>query len=264
MAKQKKIRLDVLVHERGFADTRSQAQAIIMAGDVRVNDVVVDKSGTKFAESVEINVREKPPYVSRGGEKLAGALHDFDFDVQGLVCADVGASTGGFTGCLLQNDAKRVYAIDVGYGQLAHKVRIDERVIIMERTNARYIETLDEPIELVVIDASFISLKIILPAVKKWLAAKADVIALIKPQFEAGNSDVGKGGVVRDSDVHERVLVEVTTFAAALGFTIAGLTLSPIKGLKEGNTEFLIWLNQGRDLAAIDLETTIPVLLNQT
>src|SRR5688572_6017302 len=157
---QKKQRLDVLVHERGLAPTRSKAQGLIMAGEVLVNDEVVDKPGTKFTEGVLIAVKERPPFVSRGGEKLAGALSDFGLDVSNRIAADVGASTGGFTDCLLQNGVARVYAIDVGYGQLAHKLRVDERVIIMERTNARYLEELAEPVNLVVVDASFISLKL--------------------------------------------------------------------------------------------------------
>lgn len=261
MAKKK--RLDILLHERGLAPSRTKAQAYIMAREVLVNGEIVDKSGTKIGEDAKITVKIRPPYVSRGGEKLAGALADFSFDVSGLICADVGASTGGFTDCLLQNDAARVYAIDVGYGQLAHKVRVDERVIVMERINARYIEALDEPVQLVVIDASFISLKIILPAVKKWLTQEADVIALIKPQFEAGKKEVSKGGVVKESSVHRRVIRNIAKFAETLDFQVAGLIVSPIKGLKEGNTEFLIWLHQGANISAIDVETTIKNVLNQ-
>ena len=259
MAKKK--RLDVLVFERGLAPTRSKAQAYIMAGEVLVNEQRVDKAGTKFAEDVEIRVKNRPQFVSRGGEKLAGALSDFDYDPSGLICADVGASTGGFTDCLLQNNAKRVYAIDVGYGQLAYKLRSDERVIVMERTNARYLEALDEQVALVVVDASFISLNILLPAIKLWLQPEADVIALIKPQFEAGKDEVGKGGLVREQSVHRRVIRNVAGFAETLGFTVAGLTISPIKGLKEGNTEFLIRLHYGGDGEAIHLETVIKDVL---
>lgn len=257
----KKKRLDILLFERGLAPTRSKAQAYIMAGEVYVNENRVDKAGTKFAEDVDIRVKNRPQFVSRGGEKLAGALEDFNFDPSGLVCADVGASTGGFTDCLLQNDAKRVYAIDVGYGQLAYKLRANERVIVMERTNARYIEALDEPVELVVVDASFISLNILLPAIKLWLSDEADVIALIKPQFEAGKSEVGKGGLVRDESVHRRVIRNVAGFAETLGFTVAGLTISPIKGAKEGNTEFLIRLHSGDDGGAIHLDAVIKDVL---
>jgi len=261
MAKKK--RLDILLHERGLAPTRSKAQAYIMAREVTVNGAIVDKAGTKIAEDAKIVVKERPPFVSRGGEKLAGALADFKFDVAGLICADLGASTGGFTDCLLQNDAAKVYAIDVGYGQLAHKLRIDERVVVMERSNARYIEALDEPIQLVVIDASFISLKLLLPAVKKWLSAEADVIALIKPQFEAGKDEVGKGGLVKETRIHRRVIRDVAAFAETLNFNVAGLSMSPIKGAKEGNTEFLIWLHQGETISPIDFETTLKNVLKQ-
>jgi 23S rRNA (cytidine1920-2'-O)/16S rRNA (cytidine1409-2'-O)-methyltransferase len=257
----KKRRLDLLLHERGLAPTRSKAQAYIMAGEVLVNGTIVDKAGTKIAEDAEITVKERPPYVSRGGEKLAGALADFKLDVSGLICADVGASTGGFTDCLLQNAAARIYAIDVGYGQLAHKLRVDERVIIMERSNARYLEALDEAVQFVVIDASFISLKLLLPAVKKWLTAEANIIALIKPQFEAGKKEVSKGGVVKESRIHRRVIRSIAKFAETLDFRVAGLIMSPIKGLKEGNTEFLIWLHQGENISAIDLETAIKNVL---
>lgn len=258
-----KKRLDVLVFERGLAPTRTKAQAYIMAGEVLVNEQRVDKAGTKFAEDVEIRVKNRPQFVSRGGEKLAGALSDFNYDPSGLICADVGASTGGFTDCLLQNDVKRVYAIDVGYGQLAYKLRSDERVIVLERTNARYLEALDEKVELVVVDASFISLNLLLPAIKLWLEAEADVIALIKPQFEAGKKEVKKGGFVRDQSVHRRVIRNVAGFAETLGFTVVGLTISPIKGLKEGNTEFLIHLHYGEGRNAIALDAVIKDVLGR-
>lgn len=258
MPKVKKQRLDVLLHQRNLADSRAKAQAMIMAGEVLVNGERVDKAGTRFAEDVEIQVKSKPRYVSRGGEKLEGALTDFVFDVSGRICADVGASTGGFTDCLLQHGAARVYAIDVGYGQLAHRIRIDERVHVMERTNARYLEKLDEPVNLVVIDASFISLKLILPAVKHWLMPQADVIALIKPQFEAGKDDVGKGGIVRDAGTHERVLQDILEFAQLEGFMIQGLTPSPIKGAT-GNTEFLVWLHHTPS-STQTAPTTVPII----
>lgn len=254
-----KERLDILLHERGLAESRAKAQGMIMAGEVFVNQVMVDKPGTRFAVDVVITVKETPQYVSRGGDKLAGALRDFQFEVTGRICADVGASTGGFTDCLLQHGAVRVYAIDVGYGQLAHKLRIDERVVVMERTNARYVDALAEPVNLVVIDASFISLKLLLPPARKWLTPTADIIALIKPQFEAGKRDLGKGGVVRDSQVHERVVRDILHFAQSEGFTIAGITLSPLKG-PAGNIEFLAWLHQGTDSSPIDLESAIRQL----
>lgn len=263
MAKVEKKRLDVLLQERGLSPTRSKAQAIIMAGEVSVNGELADKPGMKCAEDAIILVKEKPPFVSRGGEKLAGALRDFKYAVADKICADVGASTGGFTDCLLQQGAKRIYAIDVGYGQLAHKLRVDERVIVMERINARYIENLEEQVSLVVVDASFISLKILLPSIKKWLSPQADVIALIKPQFEAGKSDVGKGGVVKDSHIHERVILDIVEMGQSLGFIVAGLTISPLKGLKEGNTEFLIWLHQGTAYSAIIPQEIIPQLLDR-
>jgi 23S rRNA (cytidine1920-2'-O)/16S rRNA (cytidine1409-2'-O)-methyltransferase len=255
MAEKK--RLDLLLYERGLAETRSKAQAMIMAGEVFVDEQKVDKAGTKFAETVLIRIKERPLYVSRGGEKLAGALEDFAYSVEGLICADVGASTGGFTDCLLQKGAAKVYAIDVGYGQLAHKLRIDKRVVVMERINARYIEQLAEDIELIVVDASFISLRVLLPAIQGWLASTGDIIALIKPQFEAGKEDVRRGGVVKDSEVHERVIREVALVSDEQNLIIAGLTVSPLKGLKEGNTEFLIWLHQGAKHLPIDLNTAI-------
>lgn len=258
-----KKRLDVMVFERGLAPTRSKAQAYIMAGEVLVNGDRVDKVGTKFKDDVEIRVKSRPPYVSRGGEKLAGALSDFKYDPSGLICADVGASTGGFTDCLLQKDAKRVYAIDVGYGQIAYKLRVDDRVVVLERTNARHLTALDELVELVVVDASFISLTLLLPAIVQWMTAHGDVIALIKPQFEAGKDEVGKGGVIKDQRVHRRVIRDVARFADSLGFSVYGLTVSPIKGLKEGNTEFLIWLHRGEDDKAVHLDTVIVNALAQ-
>ena len=264
MAKQK-LRLDVILHERGLAPTRSKAQALIMAGEVTVNGQMVDKPGTKYEASISIEVREPPPYVSRGGEKLAGALRAFNLNIAGRIAADVGASTGGFTDCLLQNGVARVYAIDVGYGQLAHKIRNDERVIVMERSNARYIEALAEPVNLVVVDASFISLRILLPAIIKWLSPLSDIIALIKPQFEAGKGEVGKGGVVREQNIHRRVIREIAEFAHQRGLCVAGITISPIKGLKEGNSEFLIWLQSGRDTnSSIDLELAITAALAES
>lgn len=262
MAKQKE-RLDVMLVERGLVETRSKAQALIMAGEVTVDGQRVDKAGTKFGDDVAIEVKEQARFVSRGGEKLAWALETFAIDVAGLTAADVGASTGGFTDCLLQNGIKRVYAIDVGYGQLAHKLRVDERVIVMERTNARYVESLDEPVDLCVIDASFISLRLILPQVAKWLKTDGQVVALIKPQFEAGKSQVGKGGVVKDQNVHKAILLDILTFGQETGLHVAGLTTSPIKGLKEGNTEFLVWLTMQSDHVT-DIESIIKAVLDES
>lgn len=252
-------RLDTLLHERGLAPSREKARAMIMAGEVTVDGALVDKPGTKIALEADIRVKDKPRFVSRGGEKLAGALAVFPLTVAGRICADVGASTGGFTDCLLQNGAAKVYAIDVGYGQLDYRLRQDERVVVLERTNARHVERLAEPVNLVTIDASFISLRLLLPVIRGWLGPHADVIPLIKPQFEAGQTDVGKGGVVRDTAVHARVLHEVLTFAAAQGFTVRGLVQSPLKG-PAGNIEFLVWLSAGDAAEAIDIPALIAAV----
>lgn len=241
---QQKERLDIAIYQRGLSNSRAKAQGMIMAGEVLVNGVLVDKPGVRVSPSDEIDIKNKPNFVSRGGEKLAGALRDFEFDVKDRICADVGASTGGFTDCLLQNGAKKVYAIDVGYGVLDYSLREDPRVIVMERTNARYLQNLEEPVSLVVVDASFISLKILLPAIQKWLTPQADIITLIKPQFEAGKQDIGKGGVVRSSTIHARVLHEVITFSLENKLHLGGLTVSPIKG-PAGNIEFLAWFTSG-------------------
>ena len=236
-----KKRLDVLLVERLYADTRSKAQAIIMSGNVYVNGQKADKAGTSFEETVEIEVRGAVcPYVSRGGLKLEKALRDFGVNVEGFVCSDSGASTGGFTDCLLQQGAKKVFAIDVGYGQLDWKIRSDERVVVMERTNIRYVtpEDLGEPLDLSVIDVSFIGLEIVLPTIKTLLKPTGQVLCLIKPQFEAGKENVGKKGVVRDPKIHQMVLDNFVSLVDGLGFKILGLTFSPVKG-PEGNIEFL-------------------------
>ena len=243
MAKDKE-RLDVLLVERGLAETRARARAAIMAGEVRVNGERVDKAGTPVLRDAQIEVTAPMPYVSRGGFKLAGALDAFGVPVAGRVCADVGACTGGFTDVLLQRGAARVYAIDVGQGQLDWKLRQDVRVVVLERTNARYVESLPEPVELVVIDVSFISLRIILPAVAQWLGPAADVIALIKPQFEAGPESVGKGGIVRDAAVRRRVLADVLGWASAHNWGVGGLVRSSLVG-GDGNVEYLVWLRPG-------------------
>lgn len=236
-----KKRLDVLLTEQMYADSRSKAQAIIMAGQVYVNGQKADKPGISYEENVQIEVRGVTcPYVSRGGLKLEKALRDFGVKPEGFVCSDSGASTGGFTDCLLQQGAKKVFAIDVGYGQLDWKIRSDPRVVVMERTNIRYVtpEDLGEALDLSVIDVSFISLKIVLPAIKALLKPTGQVLCLIKPQFEAGKDKVGKKGVVRDPEVHKEVLDEFVKTAHDLDFTILGLTFSPVKG-PEGNIEFL-------------------------
>lgn len=245
-----KKRLDVILVERGLVDSRALAQRLVEAGQVRVDGQVALKPSQAVLESAGVTVDKGPPYVSRGGEKLAGALAVFPVTVAGRVCADVGASTGGFTDCLLQAGAVRVYAIDVGKGILHWKLRQDPRVIVMEETNARFIERLPEQVSLATVDASFISLKILLPAIQDWLTADdAHIIALIKPQFEAGKREVARGGgVVRDPDVHRQVLLDVLTYAYEIGLVTRGLIRSPLLGPK-GNTEFLAWLRP-RDLIA--------------
>jgi 23S rRNA (cytidine1920-2'-O)/16S rRNA (cytidine1409-2'-O)-methyltransferase len=239
-----KIRLDQLVLLQGLAPTLQKAQALIAAGQVLVNDQPADKAGSPFAEESLIRLKGKTcPYVSRGGLKLAAGLDHFRLNPTGLICADIGASTGGFTDCLLQHGAARVYAIDVGYGQLAWKLRQDPRVVVMERTNARNLKLGDitEPLDLAVIDASFISLKTLLPPLLPFFSGIIRVLALIKPQFEVGKGQIGTGGVVRDSDLHEQVINEIRQFAAHLGLIPAGVCPSPILGPK-GNREFLIYL----------------------
>lgn len=248
-----KKRLDVLLTELGYADSRAKAQAIIMAGQVYVAGQKADKPGISYEESVEIEVRgETCPYVSRGGWKLEKALRDFGVNPTGYVCSDSGASTGGFTDCLLQQGASKVFAIDVGYGQLDWKIRSDPRVMVMERTNIRYVtpEDLGEPLDLSVIDVSFISLKIVLPAIKELLKDDGQVLCLIKPQFEAGREKVGKKGVVRDAATHKEVLDDFVALADSLGFTILGLTFSPVKG-PEGNIEFLGHLTKAKQTGII-------------
>ena len=243
----KKERLDVLLVQRGLAETRSKAQAIIMSGDVYVANQKIDKSGTMLDPEADIEVRaDACPYVSRGGWKLEKALRDFGVDPTGFVCSDSGASTGGFTDCLLQQGARKVFAIDVGYGQLAWKLREDPRVVCMERTNIRYVtpEQIGEPLDLSVVDVSFISLRLVLPAIRALLCPTGQVICLIKPQFEAGREKVGKKGVVRDPAVHLEVLEQFSALASELGFTIQNMTFSPVKG-PEGNIEFLAHLRLG-------------------
>lgn len=238
-----KKRLDVLLTERGLAESRSQAQRLVMAGQVRVDDQVVLKPSVKVADEAKIRVEQGPPFVSRGGEKLYAALQAFGLlDLSGRVCVDVGASTGGFTDCMLQAGAERVYAVDVGYGVLHWKLRNDPRVIVMERQNARYIERFPERIDLVTIDASFISLRVLLPVVKGWFDGQGQVVTLIKPQFEAGRAEVARGeGVVRDPAIHRRVLQEVFAFCREEGFEPQDLIRSPLTGPK-GNVEFLALL----------------------
>ena len=243
---QKKTRLDVAVFEQGYAPSREKAKALIMAGIVYVNNQKVDKAGFELKEGDLLEVRGKTlQYVSRGGLKLEKAMQEFPITLEGKVCMDVGASTGGFTDCMLQNGAVKVYSVDVGYGQLAWKLRIDERVVNLERTNFRYAtrEQIPDEIDFASVDVSFISLKHILPNLNTLLAPDGQSVCLIKPQFEAGKEKVGKKGVVRDLNVHLEVVENVINLAVENGFSVMGLQFSPIKG-PEGNIEYLIYLNK--------------------
>ncbi len=239
-----KVRLDRWLVEHGLCESRSQAQRLIRAGEVLVEGQLVDKPGTRVAETAEVHLKARPPFVSRGGEKLEAALLRFPAPVVGAVAADIGASTGGFTDCLLQRGAARVYAIDVGYGQLAWKLRRDPRVVVMERTNARYVARLPESVDLIVSDLSFISLRLVYAKAVGWLKPGGHVVSLIKPQFEAGRRQVGKGGVVRDARVHRQVLERVTAAMTELRLGLRGLMVSPLLG-PAGNVEFLGWWQLG-------------------
>ena len=256
----KKTRLDQLLFERGLTESRERARTTIMSGLVFVNGQRVDKPGTAVDPEAKIELHgEALPFVSRGGFKLDKALKVFPVDPAGKTCLDCGASTGGFTDVLLQHGAKKVYAVDVGYGQLAWKLRTDERVVNLERTNLRYVtqEQIPEPIELAVMDVSFISVRLVIPAVKALLCPDADFICLIKPQFEAGREDVGKKGVVRDSAVHERVIREILDFVPQAGLSAVGLDYSPIKG-PEGNIEYLCHLkNSAGQSRSFDISSIV-------
>ncbi len=241
-----KKRLDVLVYEKGFAESREKAKAIIMAGEIYVDNQKADKCGQSYDENVNIEFRgTAPKYVSRGGLKLEKAINNFDFDLKDKITMDIGASTGGFTDCMLQNGAKKVYSIDVGYGQLAWKLRTDERVVNLERTNMRNVteETIPEKIDFFSIDVSFISLKLLLPVARKLLKDNGQAVCLIKPQFEAGREKVGKKGVVRDPAVHIEVVTSIYNFCLENGYSVLNLDFSPIKG-PEGNIEYLIHLQK--------------------
>ena len=273
-----KTRLDLLLVERGLAESRAKAQALVMAGQVRVDGQVELKASAAVSPDARLDLETGPRFVSRGGEKLEAALEAFGVNVAGRVCADVGASTGGFTDCLLQRGAARVYAMDVGKGLLHWKLRTDPRLVVMEETNARYVEKLPEAVELVTIDASFISLKILLLVVKNWLRPSppsplpklgeggggrgvgGEVIALIKPQFEAGRKESARNkGVIRDPGVHKAVLTDVLTFAQSEGFAVRGLIRSPLLGPK-GNVEFLAWL-KFREKTNGEIETLVGKVL---
>ncbi len=255
MAKE---RLDVLLVKKGLAESRERAKTTIMAGLVLVDEKKIDKAGTMVKEDAVIRILgNNNPYVSRGGLKLAKAIKEFGVSLQDKIAADIGASTGGFTDCMLQNGAVKVFAIDVGYGQLAWKLRTDERVVNMERTNIRnvHLEDLGQPIDFASIDVAFISLDKVLPNVKELLQPKGEVVALIKPQFEAGREKVGKKGVVKDPAVHEEVIIKVLHVADDLGLKALALTYSPVKG-PEGNIEYLVWLtpDEKREAKVSDTE----------
>lgn len=254
----RKVRLDILLVERGFAASRSLAQRLVMAGQVRVDGQVANKAACLVLPEAQIGIEQGAPFVSRGGEKLEAALQTFSIDLKEAICADVGSSTGGFTDCMLQHGARRVFAIDVGQGILTWKLRQDERVVVMEKTNARYLARLPEAVNFVSVDVSFISLKIILPVVKGWFATPVSltqkdepvvigqVVALIKPQFEAGRREASLGsGVIRDPRVHRRVLSEILDHALQEEYSVLGLMRSPLLGQK-GNREFLAWLGYPR------------------
>lgn len=241
-----KKRLDVLVVEQGLAESREKAKALIMSGLIYADNQKADKPGDTFSDSVSLELRGKGlPYVSRGGLKLEKAIREFGLSLSGLVCMDIGASTGGFTDCMLQNGAEKVYAVDVGYGQLSWSLRTDSRVVNLERTNARYLtaEQIPEEIGFFSVDVSFISLTLILPALRPFLSENGRAVCLIKPQFEAGREKVGKKGVVREKAVHVEVIEKIRGFALSNGFSVLGLTYSPVKG-PEGNIEYLIYLQR--------------------
>jgi 23S rRNA (cytidine1920-2'-O)/16S rRNA (cytidine1409-2'-O)-methyltransferase len=242
-----KERLDNLLFARGLFSSRQKARSAILAGEVLVNGTKIDKPGIKIDSEVNIELKRKSPYVSRGGEKLAGALKEFDCPVNGKIALDAGASTGGFTDCLLQSGAKKVYSVDVGYGQLAWKLRQDPRVVVIERKNIRYFQKadLEDLPDLVTLDLSFISLSKVLEVVDRLLGPRGEVIALIKPQFEAGREKVARGGVIKDSRVHREVIRKVIEKAEEIGFQIRGLTVSPLKG-PAGNIEYFIYLTRSQ------------------
>lgn len=242
-----KIRLDVYITEKGMTSSRERAKSLIMAGQVYVKNQKCDKAGTMIDENeTQVEIRgEQLKYVSRGGLKLEKAMNEFHITLNGKTAMDIGASTGGFTDCMLQNGAKKVFAVDVGYGQFAWKLRRDERVVNMERTNIRYVtpEDIGEPLDFASIDVSFISLKLVLPVAYNLLKDGGEIAALIKPQFEAGKGQVGKKGVVRDKSIHYEVIHNVLSFAAETGFDVCGLSFSPVKG-PEGNIEYLAYLRK--------------------
>ncbi|MEG0157399.1 MAG: TlyA family RNA methyltransferase [Anaerovoracaceae bacterium] len=257
-----KDRLDILLVNKGLFPSREKAKASIMAGIVYVDGQRVDKAGTLIDENAELFVKENLcPYVSRGGLKLEKAIETFNFSLDQSIAADMGASTGGFTDCMLQKGAKKVYAIDVGYGQLDYKLRTDNRVINMEKTNIRYMDTdlILEPVDFISIDVSFISLNLIFPVAAKVLAQTGSIVALVKPQFEAGREQIGKKGIVRDPAVHKEVIQKVMGYAKQAGLAAAGLTYSPVTGAK-GNIEYLLYLT--KNSATIDSQSQIEQVVS--
>jgi len=261
-----KQRLDVLLVNHGYADSREKAKAIIMSGNVFVNGQREDKAGSTFEEEgIELFLKENPlKYVSRGGLKLEKAMQTFPIELKDKLCMDIGASTGGFTDCMLQNGASKVYAIDVGHGQLAWKLRNDERVVCMEKTNFRYVthEQVPEDIDFASVDVSFISLEKILPVAHELLKDDAQMVCLIKPQFEAGREQVGKKGVVRDAGVHEDVIRRIVSFTQSIGFTPIGLTYSPVRG-PEGNIEYLLWIRKSCEMGEEEILAAISDIVSE-
>ncbi|MCK9375205.1 MAG: TlyA family RNA methyltransferase [Syntrophobacterales bacterium] len=249
-----KTRLDQLLVARGLAKSRAQAQALILAGQVLVEGLAVPKAGSPVPEAVQVSVKELPPFVSRGGEKLAGALDHFQVNPAGKVALDTGASTGGFTHCLLSRGARKVYAVDVGYGQLDTTLRRDPRVVVLERVNIRHLakDAIPEPIELATLDLSFISLTLVLPKILEWLAPRGEILAMVKPQFEVGKGQVGKGGVVRDPFLQQEAVQKVAAAAAALGLQVSPGFPSPLKGPKGNQEYFLYLIRQDESPEAID------------
>ena len=258
-----KIRVDVYLYENKMVESRSLAQRLVMAGEIIVNGEKVLKPSQQIDEKATVEIIKGPKFVSRGGEKLEGGLKSFGLEnLTDKICVDVGSSTGGFTDCLLQNGAKKVYAIDVGFGILHWKLRNDHRVVVMERTNARNVVTLPDPIDLVTVDASFISLKVLLPVIRNWMHEKSQIVMLIKPQFEAGRKDAAKGaGVIRNPDIHRKILFETLDFAIMNGFRFEGLIISPLRGPK-GNIEFLAHLSVGEETSKEKIEEAIRSIIS--
>ncbi len=264
---EKKLRLDVLLTEKGIFNSREQARRSIMAGIVFINNARSDKPGTKVPSDSNIEIKGPTnPYVSRGGLKLEKAMAEFDIKLNGKTTMDIGASTGGFTDCMLQNEAIKVYAVDVGYGQLAWKLRQDDRVVVMERTNIRYVtnDDIEELIDFASVDVSFISLKLVLPVLKNLVKPDGEIVCLIKPQFEAGREKVGKKGVVRDKSTHREVIIKILEFSVDHGFSIKGLSFSPIKG-PEGNIEYLAYLiNDDKKSTSFNIEDMVEKVINNS